>query len=59
MSSVMHKQSASVTLRKWQMLVLMALALLTLLAVIYVMLSAVAHIDLWHVFQPLAIMYGH
>ena len=59
MSSVMHKQSASVTLRKWQMLVLMTLALLTLLAIVYVMLYAVAHIDLWHVFQPLALMYGH
>ena len=38
---------------------LMTLALLTLLAVIYVMLYAVAHVDLWHVFQPLALMYGH
>jgi len=55
----MHKQSTSVTLRKWQMLVLMTLALLTLLAVIYVMLYAVAHVDLWHMFQPLALMYGH
>ena len=59
MSSVMHKQSTSVTLRKWQMLVLMILALLTLLAVIYVMLYTVAHVDLWHMFQPLALMYGH
>ena len=59
MSSVMHKQSTSVTLRKWQMLVLMTLALLTLLAIIYVMLYAVAHIDLWRMFQPLALMYGH
>jgi uncharacterized protein YpmS len=55
----MHKQSTSVTLRKWQMLVLMILALLTLLAVIYVMLYTVAHVDLWHMFQPLALMYGH
>jgi uncharacterized protein YpmS len=59
MSSVIHKQSTSVTLRKWQMLVLMILALLTLLAVIYVMLYTVAHVDLWHMFQPLALMYGH
>jgi uncharacterized protein YpmS len=59
MSSVIHKQSTSITLRKWQMLVLMILALLTLLVVTYVMLSTVAHVDLWHMVQPLALMYGH
>jgi hypothetical protein len=59
MSTVLHKQSTSVTLRKKQMLVLMILALLTLFAVTYLMLSAVAHIDSWHVLQSLAIQYRH
>ena len=59
MSSVMHKQSTSVTLRKQQLLVLMILALLTLFVVTYVMLYAVAHVDLWHMVQPLALQYGH
>jgi hypothetical protein len=59
MSTVMHKQSKSVTLRKQQLLVLLILALLTLFAVTYLMLSAVAHIDSWHVLQSLAIQYRH
>jgi hypothetical protein len=61
MSTVLHKQSRSVTLRKQQMLVLMILALLTLLAVTYFMLYAVAHVDPWHVVQSLApqILYRH
>ncbi|MFL5657961.1 MAG: hypothetical protein ACJ8CB_27745 [Ktedonobacteraceae bacterium] len=59
MSTVLHKQSRSVTLRKQQMLVLMILVLLTVLAVTYFMLYAVAHVDLWHMFQPLALQYGH
>ena len=59
MSTVLHKQSTSVTLRKQQMLVLMILALLTLLAVTYFMLYAVAHVDPWHMVQSLAIVYRH
>ena len=59
MSTVLHKQSTRVTLRKQQMLVLMFLVLFTLLAITYFMLYAVAHLDLWHMVQPLAIQYGH
>jgi hypothetical protein len=59
MSTVIYKQSRSVTLRKQQMLVLMILALLTLFAVTYFMFYAVAHIDPWHVVQSLALVYGH
>jgi len=59
MSSVMHKQSTGAILRKQQLLVLMILAFLTLFAVTYVMLYTVAHVDLWHVLQSVAIMYGH
>ena len=59
MSTVLHKQSTRVTLRKQQLLVLLILALLTLFAVTFVMLYAVAHVDLWHLVQPLALQYGH
>ena len=59
MSTVLHKQSRSVTLRKQQMLVLMILVLLTVLAVTYFMLYAVAHFDLWHMLHSTAFMYGH
>ncbi len=59
MSSVIHKQSTSVTLRKQQLLVMMILALLTLLAVTYFMIYGVAHVDLWHMLHSTAIMYGH
>ena len=59
MSTVLHKQSTRVTLRKQQQLVLMILVLLTLLAVTYFMLYAVVRVDLWHMVQPLAIQYGH
>jgi hypothetical protein len=61
MSTVLHKQSTRVTLRKQQLLVLMMLALLTLLVVTYFMLYAVAHVDAWHVVQSLApqLQYGH
>ena len=59
MSTVLHKQSTSVTLRKQQMLVLMILALLTLLVVTYFILYAVVHIDPWHMVQSLAIVYRH
>jgi hypothetical protein len=59
MSTVLHKQSTRVTLRKQQMLVLMILVLLTLFAVTYFMLYTVAHVNLWHMVQPLAIQYGH
>ena len=59
MSTVLHKQSRSVTLRKQQMLVLMILVFLTLFAVSYFMLYAVAHVDLWQVLRSVAIMYWH
>lgn len=59
MSTVMHKQATSVTLRKQQILVLVILSLLTLFAVTYVMLYAVAHVDLWHMLQSVAYVYGH
>ena len=59
MSTVLHKQSTSVTLRKQQLLVLLILALLTLFAVTYFMLYAVAHVDLWHMLHSTAILYGH
>jgi hypothetical protein len=59
MSTVLHKQSTRVTLRKQQMLVLMMLALLTLLVVTYFMLYTVAHVNPWHIVQQLAIVYGH
>ena len=59
MSTVLHKQSRSVTLRKQQMLVLMILVLLTLLVVTYFMLYTVAHVNPWHLVQQLAIVYGH
>jgi len=59
MSTVLHKQSTRVTLRKQQLLVLMILVLLTLFAITYFMLYAVVHVDLWHMVQPLAIQYGH
>ena len=59
MSSVMHKQSTSAILRKQQLLVLVILALLTLFVVTYVMLYAIAHVDLWQVLQSVAILYGH
>jgi hypothetical protein len=59
MSTVLHKQSRSVTLRKQQMLVLMILVLLTLFAVTYFMLYAVAHVNPWHMVQQLTFVYGH
>ena len=61
MSTVMHKQSRSVTLRKQQILVLLILALLTLFAVTYVMLYTVAHVNLWYMAHSLApqILYRH
>ena len=59
MSSVMHKQSTSITLGKQQLLVLMILALLTLFALTYVMFYAVAHVDLWHTVQQMSFTYGH
>jgi hypothetical protein len=59
MSTVLHKQSTRVTLRKQQMLVLMILVLLTLLAVTYFMLYAVVHINPWHIVQQMAFTYGH
>lgn len=59
MSTVMHKQSRSITLRKQQMLVLTILIILTLLAVSYVMLNAVVHVDPWHTVESLAIVYRH
>ena len=40
-------------------LVLLILALLTLFAVTYFMLYAVAHVDLWHMLHSTAILYGH
>ena len=59
MSTVLHKQSTRVTLRKQQLLVLMILALLTLLAVTYFMFYAVAHVDLWHVLHSITFVYRH
>jgi hypothetical protein len=59
MSTILHKQSRSVTLRKQQMLVLMILVLLTLFAVTYFMLYAVAHVNPWHMVQQLTFVYGH
>jgi len=59
MSTVMHKQSRGVTLRKQHLLVLLILALLTLFVVTYVMFYAVVHVDLWHMVQPMAVQYGH
>ena len=59
MSTVLHKQSTRVTLRKQQLLVLMMLVLLTLLVVTYFMLYTVAHVNPWHIVQQLAIVYGH
>jgi hypothetical protein len=61
MSTVIHKQSTGVTLRKQQMLILMILALLTLFAVTYIMLYAVAHVNLWYMAHSLApqILYRH
>ena len=59
MSTVLHKQSTRVTLRKQQLLVLMILVLLTLFAVSYFMLYAVVHIDIWHMLHSTAFMYGH
>ncbi len=59
MSTVLHKQSTRVTLRKQQLLVLMILVLLTLFAVTYFMFYAVAHVDLWHMLHSTAFQYGH
>ena len=59
MSTVLHKQSTRVTLRKQQQLVLMILVLLTLFAVTYFMLYAVAHVDIWHMLHSTAFQYGH
>ncbi len=59
MSTVLHKQSTRVTLRKQQLLVLMILVLLTLFAVTYFMLYAVAHVDPWHMLHSTAFLYGH
>ena len=59
MSTILHKQSRSVTLRKQQMLVLMILVLLTLLVVTYFMLYTVAHVNPWHMVQQLTFVYGH
>ena len=59
MSTILHKQSRSVTLRKQQMLVLMILVLLTLFVVTYFMLYAVAHVNPWHMVQQLTFVYGH
>ena len=59
MSTVLHKQSRSVTLRKQQLLILMILVLLTLLAITYFMLYTVAHFDPWHMVQQMAIVYRH
>ena len=59
MSTVMHKQSRSVILRKQQMLILMILVLFTLLAITYFMLFTVAHVNPWHIVQQFAIVYRH
>ena len=59
MSTVLHKQSTRVTLRKQQQLVLMILVLLTLFAVTYFMLYAVVHVNPWHIVQQMAFTYGH
>jgi len=59
MSTVLYKQSRSVTLRQQQMLVLMILVLLTLLVVTYFMLYTVAHVNPWHMVQQLTFVYGH
>lgn len=50
MSMSLHKQSTTVssTQRKWQMLALVILTFLTIVAITYVMLYTVAHIDLLH-----------
>ena len=43
----------SIALRNKQVFALIVLALLTLLALTFVMLSTVAHIDVWHSFISL------
>ena len=50
----------SIALRTQQKLVFIILALLTILALSFVLLSTVAHIDVWHMFLSVGprIMYG-
>ena len=63
MSTILHKQSTTnADQRKWQMLALIILAFLTLVAIAYVLLYTVGHINLLHsllsaVLTPNA-MYG-
>lgn len=48
----------SLVLRKQQMLALMILAFLTAVAVSYLLLTAVAHIDIWHIASYVFMYYG-
>lgn len=51
----------SIALRNKHVFALIVLALLTLLALTFILLSAVAHIDVWHSFISLVpdAMYRH
>ncbi len=51
MSVIQHKQP--MTLRRWQIVALLVLALLAIVAISYVMLSTGGHIDHLHLFTYL------
>ena len=51
----------SIALRNKHIFALIVLALLTLLAITFILLTAVAHIDVWHTVASLipSVMYPH
>jgi hypothetical protein len=64
MSTILHKQSTTnAAQRKWQMLALIILAFLTIIAIAYVLLYTVGHINLLHSLLSAeltpGVMYGH
>ena len=63
MSTILHKQSTTnAAQRKWQMLALIILAFLTIVAIGYVLLYTVGHINLLHSLLSAdtpGVMYGH
>ena len=50
---IQYKETSSMALRKWQLLVLVVLAFLTIVAISYFTLYTVGHIDPLHVFLSL------
>ena len=63
MSTILHKQfTTNAAQRKWQMLALIILAFLTIVAIGYVLLYTVGHINLLHLLSDELtpdVMYGN